>query len=154
MEKIGCNTVVVDKHKRPINGHFNLLFVDDDMGSTEKLLLRSYLNVTKNIAGCQALRARIGHILFGFRCVHGEVIFVTVSPNRRQSALIMKLSRARKEDTMLCHRNQHSSDVDKALAYWRHRYCGPDAPGIFSTHGLAADPNGDVVTKEIEKEWS
>ena len=77
-KKLAANCVVIDRTKRPINGNFGMLFSDDDMGVTEKLLLRSYLNTTKNIAGCQALRARIGHILFGFRCVYGEVIFITI----------------------------------------------------------------------------
>ena len=50
--KIGANTAVVQKHKTPINGNLSLLFSGDDMGVTEKLVLRSYLEVTKNIAGC------------------------------------------------------------------------------------------------------
>ncbi len=33
--------------------------------------------------------------------VHGEVIFVTVSPNRRHSAMVLKLSRARRNDASL-----------------------------------------------------
>ena len=66
MEKMAGNCVVIDGQKRPIDGNFGQLFSDDDMGVTEKILLRSYLNVTKNIPGCQALRARIGHILLAF----------------------------------------------------------------------------------------
>ena len=100
-KKIASNSAVVQKRKLPINGNIGLLFSDDDMGASEKLVLRSYLNVTRNISGCQALRARIGHILFGFRCVYGECIFFTVSPNRRHSSLIFKLSRARSNDVML-----------------------------------------------------
>ena len=100
-KKISSNSAVVQKQKLPINGNIGLLFSDDDMGVSEKLVLRSYLDVTKNISGCQALRGRIGHILFGFRCVYGECIFFTVSPNRRHSSLIFKLSRARSNDVML-----------------------------------------------------
>ena len=112
------------------------------MGVTEKLLLRSYLNVTKNIAGCQALRARIGHILFGFRCVYGEVIFVTISPNRRHSSLILKLSRARKADTMLICRDRHSSDLNDVVAYWRHKYADHSAPSVYGSSNVANDPSG------------
>ena len=78
-KKIGNNTAVIQKQKRPINGNIGILFSDDDMGPTEKQILRTYLDVTKNVPGCQALRSRIGHILFGFRCVSGEVIFFTWS---------------------------------------------------------------------------
>ena len=88
-KKIAQNCAVVSKHKRPINGNLGILFSDDDMGIHEKLVLRSYLKATKNIAGCQALRNRMGHILFGFRCVYGECLFITVSPNRRHSALLL-----------------------------------------------------------------
>ena len=77
-KKIADNCAVVQKRKTAINGNLGILFSDDDMGMTEKVILRSYLNVTSNISGCQALRRRIGHILFGFRCIYGEIIFLTV----------------------------------------------------------------------------
>ena len=51
--------------------------------------------------GCQAIRQKIGHILFGFRVVYGEVVFVTISPNRRHSSLLLRLSRVRANDTTL-----------------------------------------------------
>ena len=51
--------------------------------------------------GCQAIRQKIGHILFGFRVVYGEVVFVTISPNRRHSSLLLRLSRTRANDTTL-----------------------------------------------------
>ena len=83
----------------PINGDVRKLFSAIDITSAEKTILMSYLNTTSNIAGCQAIRQRMGHCCFGFRVVHGEVIFVTVSPNRRHSSMILKLSRARRNDT-------------------------------------------------------
>ena len=93
------NSVVVQKHKRLINGNLGLIFSADDVTLEEKIILRSYLNTTSCIAGCQAIRSKIGHCLFGFRVVHGESIFVTVSPNRRHSSLILNLSRCRHTDT-------------------------------------------------------
>ena len=68
-KKIGSNTAVIQKQKQPINGNLGVLFSDDDIGATEKMILGSYLDVTRNVAGCQAIRKKIGHILFGFRCV-------------------------------------------------------------------------------------
>ena len=120
------------------------------MGPKEKMILGSYLDVTKNVAGCQAIRSKIGHILFGFRCVSGEMLFITVSPNRRHSALLLKLSRARLSDVMLQGRDRASDDPHKVLAYWRHRYGGPDQPSAFTSHHLAADPTGQVVSKVID----
>ena len=109
-QKISDNAVLIDKRKIPINGDLGLLFSDSTMGPTDKLILRSYMTVPKNISGCQALRQRIGHILFGYRCCYGECIFVTVSPNRRHSALLLRMSRCRKNDPMLANRDQHSTD--------------------------------------------
>ena len=87
--------------KSPLNGDVRKLFVAEGVTAAEKTILRAYLNTTSNIAGCQAIRQKIGHCCFGFRVVHGEVIFVTVSPNRRHSSMILKLSRARRNDTSL-----------------------------------------------------
>ena len=84
---------------RPLNGDVRKLFVAEGITAAEKTILRAYLSTTSNIAGCQAIRQKIGHCCFGFRIVHGEVIFVTVSPNRRHSSMILKLSRARRNDT-------------------------------------------------------
>ena len=69
MEKIGSTSAFIQKRKQPINGNLGILFSDDDVGTTEKMILGSYLDVTRNVAGCQAIRKKIGHILFGFRCV-------------------------------------------------------------------------------------
>ena len=35
------------------------------------------MNTTAAIAGCQAIRKKIGACCFGFRVVHGECVFVT-----------------------------------------------------------------------------
>ena len=55
-----------------------MLFKAQDLLPGEKLILRCYFNITQSIAGCQAIKRRIGHCLFGFRVVYGECIFVTV----------------------------------------------------------------------------
>ena len=63
-ERIATNTVTMKGVKRPINGRIELLFQDDAMDDLGRLILRSYLNTTRHIAGCQAMRQKIGHILF------------------------------------------------------------------------------------------
>ena len=71
-ERMKKNVVTIGGQKRAINGDMSMLFKADGLSSAEKILLRSYMNVTKNIAGCQALRQRIGHCLFGMRVVYGD----------------------------------------------------------------------------------
>ena len=100
-ERISTNVVTIKGVKRPINNNIELLFHDDEGTDFSKLVLKSYLNTTTHIAGCQALRKRVGHLLFAFRVEGGECIFWTVSPGRRTSTLLMTLSRARVNDTGL-----------------------------------------------------
>ena len=95
----------------PINGNYQLIFRADNLAALEKVILRSFIETTKNVSGCQAIRAKIGHIMFGFRVVHGECLFVTISPNRRHSALILHLSRVRANDTAVC--------TEAPVAKWR-----------------------------------
>ena len=139
--KISSNSAIVGGRKKPINGNIAILFADEEMGSAEKTVLRAYLDTTRNIAGCQAIRKRIGHILFGFRCVHGEVIFVTVSPNRRNSSMILTLSRVRVNDTSL----RREDDTTRA----RRVHASSLSPKIFSNWDLTQDPDGREVSREI-----
>ena len=100
--RLKSNKVLVNGRAQPINGEVAKLFKDDNLNSTERVLLRSYLNATNNIAGCQSLRKKIGHVLFGMRIVYGpNPIFVTLSPNRRHSGLLYKLQRVRRNDNGL-----------------------------------------------------
>jgi hypothetical protein len=72
---------------------------------------------------------------------HGECIFVTVSPNRRHSTMVLKLSRARRSDVGL-------TGTD-ATCEWRRRYAGSEQPPIFCQSTLADDAEGEQVIKEI-----
>ena len=142
IDKMKKNVAVVHGRRRPINRNVSMLFADDDMGAAEKTVLRAYLDTTRNIAGCQAIRQRIGHILFGFRCVHGEVIFVTVSPNRRNSSMILTLSRARSGDASL----RREDDTTKA----RREHAGSTSPKVFTQWDLTQDPDGEKACKDIK----
>ena len=46
-QKISDNAVLIDKRKIPINGNLGLLFSDSTLGPIDKLILRSYMTVTK-----------------------------------------------------------------------------------------------------------
>jgi hypothetical protein len=140
-QRISSNSVVINEQKRNINGNLGMLFSADNLTSTERIILKSYLNTTASIAGCQAIRQRIGHCCFGFRVVHGEAIFITVSPNRRHSAMVLKLSRARKNDTSL------RADDDTSRA--RREHCGPESPHIFTQYCVTEDPDAEQVSVEI-----
>ena len=131
-KRMKSGKVVVDGRTRAMNGEVAMLFRDDTLNSTERILLRSYFNTTNNIAGCQALRKKIGHILFGMRIVYGPTpIFVTVSPNRRHSGLLYKLQRLRRNDSGVT-----GSDP---ISQQRRRWCSPDEPNIF-VQGLLTSP--------------
>ena len=112
-----------------------MLFKADNLTSSERILLRAYFNTTRNISGCQALRKRIGHCLFGMRVVHGEPIFLTLSPNRRHSTLILKLSRLRRNDTGL----QSTDPCTQA----RREFQGADVPPIFFDGLVSSDADVD-----------
>ena len=139
--RISSNTVTINQQKRNINGNLGMLFSADNITSTEKIILRSYLNTTASIAGCQAIRKKMGHCCFGFRVVQGEVIFVTVSPNRRHSSMVLKLSRARRNDTSLL--------GDDNVSRERRKHCGPDGPRIFTKWSVAEDPEAEKTSVDI-----
>ena len=138
---IAKNTVVINERKKNINGNIGMLFSADGVTAAEKTILRAYLNTTENIAGCQAIRRKIGHCCFGMRTVYGETIFVTVSPNRRHSSMILKMSRARRNDTSL--------KGDDPVARARRRFCDKDVPRIFSHKCYSDDAQGEATVKEI-----
>ena len=46
-QKIAESAVLIDKRRVPINGNIGLLFSDSTMDSTDKLILRSCMSVTK-----------------------------------------------------------------------------------------------------------
>ena len=94
-QRLQKGTTKVHGQPMPINGDVALLFRADDLKVAEKVILKSYLNITRSISGCQAIRRRIGHCLFGFRVVPGECWFVTVAPSRRSTHMILRLSRIR-----------------------------------------------------------
>ena len=134
-------SVFINKKKTTINGNIGMIFSADDVTREEKVILRSYLNTTSNIAGCQAIRRKIGQLCFGMRVVYGETIFVTVSPNRRHSSMILKMSRCRKNDTSL---TGQGPVVDA-----RAKFSNKNAPKVFANSSYADDEKGCSVTKEI-----
>ena len=128
LQRLQKGTVKIHNQERPVNGDLAMLFRAHDVQPGENLLLRCYLNITQSIAGCQAIRRRIGHCLFGFRVVFGECVFVTVSPNRRMSGLIMRLSRIRPNDSMA------NASLRSSHPHVRNRVhlAGPSSPSLYT----------------------
>ena len=140
-EAYSKNIVTIKGEARYINGNFRLLLQDDNITDTAKTILHGWIKTTENVPGCQALRKKNGRILFGFRVTYGESIFVTVTPNRRNSALLLYLSRARANDT--CFKCTRSS------TQYRKRHCGFDSPKFISNESIASDENGNRVRVEV-----
>ena len=140
-QKMASNTVLVNGRKKNINGNVGLLFASDDLTSSERIILRSYLNTTASIAGCQQIRKKIGACCFGMRVVYGECIFITVSPNRRHSSMVLKLSRARCTDVGI------SGEDDVSVA--RRAFASAAKPSIFCQSTVTEDPEGREVTIQV-----
>ena len=77
---------------------------------------------TKHIAGSQAMRLTFRPRLTGFRMVKGHVVFFTVSPDRRRSALLLRVMRARQNDTYLL------AAEDNTARQWRKQFAGANEP--------------------------
>ena len=63
--------------------------------------------------------------------VFGQSVFVTLSPNRRHSGLILKLSRSRVQDVGI--------DGDDDISRQKKRFCGANTPSIFH-NGFLTSP--------------
>ena len=137
-ERMKRGKVTIEGKARPMNGEVAMLFKDDTLNNTEKVLLRSYFNTTNNIAGCQAIRKKIGHILFGMRVVYGpNPIFVTLSPNRRHSGLLYKLQRLR--------RNDIGAAAEDNISEQRRKWAGSDEPQIFADGFVTSTSDVETV---------
>ena len=66
-QRLQRDEIYVKGKKTKVNGDTSVLWRADDITSEEKIILRNYAESTKNVAGCQAIRRRIYHILLGFR---------------------------------------------------------------------------------------
>lgn len=68
-------------------------------------------HVSSQQGGVQEVRAKIGNAVCGARVVYGEPVFVTISPIRRLSGLVMRRSRVRGNDPLLGHEDMPLEDA-------------------------------------------
>ena len=136
-KRLHAGTFTAHGKKRPLNGDIAKLQAADNLTSSERVLVGCFGKVTRKIAGSQALRPKMGHSLFGYRVNHGEGTFQTVSPNRRHSALLLRLHRARRGDTNL--------RAQGAVPEWRSKLAGVNVPSLVLPAGTDAEMAGEVM---------
>ena len=92
-----------------------------DLPPAAHRLLTHISHVSRSIPGTQEVRRTMRHETHAYRCVYGEPIFVTFSPNEKESTLMIRLSRARASDPVhiadstsakWCHMHTPSLDED------------------------------------------
>ena len=70
--------------------------------------------------------------MFGANIVYGMPIYFTISPNERHSALVLRLSRCRKCDTLF-------TSLDNEVTRAQYEYAGMDRPSLFATENSDLD---------------
>ena len=75
----------------------------------------------------------MGHTHFGARVVYGDCLFFTISPNEQDSSLVLRLSRFRRNDPYLLHRD---ADTERLV--------GADFPKLESDNTVIDLPEYDL----------
>ena len=99
-------------HRTPIAGDTTRLPFAADLSPLERKLAFASKFLASRMPGSQALRQIMGHSQFGARVEYGDCLFITISPNEQQSALVLRLSRFRENDPFV----QHGSAERKKIA--------------------------------------
>ena len=90
-------------HRVPIAGDTTRLPFATGLTPLEKRLAWAQHHLAKQLPGSQQLRQLMGHTQFGARVNYGDCIFFTISPNEHHSALVLRLSRFRRNDPYVRH---------------------------------------------------
>ena len=80
----------------PICGDTTLLPYAVGLTPLEKKLALAQVFLAHHMAGSQPLRQLMGHRQFGARGMYGDCVFMAISPNEQHSALVLRLSRFRR----------------------------------------------------------
>ncbi|CAK0873882.1 unnamed protein product [Prorocentrum cordatum] len=86
---------------RPIAGNLTVLHMAHGLDTTQKQIVHNMRSVTSTLAGTQELRRRMGHVFQSGAIGYGHGLFITISPNEKQSCLVMRLHRVRQDDPLL-----------------------------------------------------
>ena len=72
---IKYNEVVIQCKSQYINTQYQKHAMDDEMNDVAKMIFRGWIRTTECVAGCQATRRKMGHIVFGFNCCYGGAVY-------------------------------------------------------------------------------
>ena len=92
---------------------------------------KGFIVILMGCRGTQQLRQLMGHSQFGARVVYGGCLFATVSPNEQHSALVLHISRYRRNDPYVRYGDEQ-----------RRRCCTAEYPHI------EARPGGGSTSKD------
>ena len=85
-------------HRMPIAGDTTRLPFANGLTPLERKMAWAQHFLAKHLGGTQQVRQLMGHTQFGARVTYGDCIFFMISPNEQHSALVLRLSRFRKND--------------------------------------------------------
>ena len=105
--------------RAPLNGDTTRLAEAEGLTPVERSMARRMHFKAEQFPGTQQVRQLMGHRHWGARVNYGDCIFFTISPNEKQSAWVLKLSRVRRRDPYLQY----------AGPEWT-RLCGMDYPEL------------------------
>ena len=124
-QKIGNNEVVIHGHTQYINAQYQKLTMDDDMTDVAKTIRRSWIRTTECVAGCRAIRGKMGHIFFGFNCCFSGAFLFHNHPRPEAQCIAAIL------ESSSCQRYQ-SLAKKHALTEWR-KTCAGCEHAIFAS---------------------
>ena len=90
-------------HRVPINGDIARLPLAHGLSALEKKLAWAQHFLARRWAGSQQVRQVMGHRQFGARVMYGDCLCYIISPNEHHSALVLGLSRFRRNDPYCIH---------------------------------------------------
>ena len=124
----------------PIAGDTTRLQFAEGLTQRQRQMARVQRYLAEHFPGTQAVRHVMGHSHWGARVNYGDCLFFTISPNEQHSALVLKLTRYRRNDPFLKH----------AGPDWQ-RLCAVDYPKISATRRTRdSGSTGDLASKEAK----
>ena len=97
-DKLHSGFIGTGAQRVPVGGDMTRLPHANGLSPLEKKLAWASKFLAEKMGGTQALRQVMGHCQFGARVVYGDCLFATISPNEQHSALVLRLSRFRRND--------------------------------------------------------
>ena len=142
-DKLHNGFVGTGVHRVPIAGDMSRLPHANGLSALEKQLAWASKYLCAKMAGTQALRRVMGHMQFGARVEYGDCVFATTSPNPQHSALVLRLSRFRRNDPFVVHGGAS-----------RQLVAGRGYPPLEATRRTPAAPKGESNSSNPHDEIS